>query len=183
MEAAFYLLTIVGILGSYDVLYWHWYRLKLFQYPESRMENVTHAIRALLFALMMLMVLHVDARGWWWPIYPVLLAGEVTNTVADVLLEPKSRRNIGGLPPVEYVIHIILSILTGGALASVIWGTWNLLTEPSYLGFRTLPAPVFVLFGAYMSVVIALAMFVFELRGVFRVSRQARKGLTTGAKA
>ena len=33
MIAAFYLLTLVGLIGSYDVLYWHWYKLRLFWPP------------------------------------------------------------------------------------------------------------------------------------------------------
>src|SRR4029077_18989676 len=36
MKAAFYLLTLVGLIGSYDVLYWHWYRLRLFSLPAAR---------------------------------------------------------------------------------------------------------------------------------------------------
>ena len=169
MKAAFYLLTLVGLIGSYDVLYWHWYRLRLFRLPAARWENLTHAIRALLFALMMLVVLRVDARGWWWPLYPLVLAFEVTNTRADVIIEPRSRRDIGGLPAPEYVIHIFLSILTGAALASVIWGTRQLFSEASFLGVRTIDVPLLPRLGAYASVVVAFGMFGFELGGVLRL--------------
>ena len=172
MIAAFYLLTLVGLIGSYDVLYWHWYRLRLFQIPEARVENLAHAVRAFLFAAMTLTVLHVDARGWWWPVYPALLGFEVANTMWDVLLEPHSRRKMGGLPPAEYVIHVFLSILTGGALASIIWGTHFLLREPSFLGLRTIDVPLLPRVGAYGSVIVALGMCGFELGGFFRLSRR-----------
>ena len=181
MKAAFYLLTIVGLIGSYDVLYWHWYKLRLFRLPAARWENLTHAIRALLFAVMTLLVLHVDARGWWWPVYPAVLAVEVANTMSDVILEPKSRRNIGGLPATEYVVHIFLSILTGAALACVVWGTRDLLHASTYLGLRTIDIPAYVRAGAYLSVVIALGMFAFELRGFFRLAPHAKAALRTQA--
>jgi hypothetical protein len=174
MKAAFYLLTLVGLIGSYDVLYWHWYRLRLFSLPAARWENLTHALRALLFAVMMLVVLHVDARGWWWPLYPLVLAFEVTNTMADVILEPRSRRDIGGLPAPEYIIHIFLSIMTGAALASVIWGTRHLFFEPSLLGLGTIDVPLLPRIGAYASVVVAIGMFFFELGGVLRLAPRAR---------
>ena len=177
MRSAFYLLTIVGLIGSYDVLYWHWYRLRLFRLPAARWENLTHALRALLFATMMLVVLHVDARGWWWLLYPAVLGLEVTNTMSDVILEPKSRKGIGGLPGAEYVIHIFLSILTGAALACVIWGTRGLLQEPTALGLRTLDVPVTVRAGAYPSMVVALGMFTFELVGFFRLKAVAQPAL------
>lgn len=183
MRAAFYLLTLVGLIGSYDVLYWHWYRLRLFRLPAARWENLTHAIRALLFAVMMLVVLHVDARGWWWPLYPLVLASEVTNTMADVILEPRSRRDIGGLPAPEYIIHIFLSIMTGAALASVIWGTRHLFFEPSWLGLRTIDVPLPPRLGAYGSVVVAVGMFCFELGGVLRLTPRARPVIPAPAVA
>jgi hypothetical protein len=170
MIAAFYLLTLVGLIGSFDVLYWHWYRLRLFAAPDARWENLTHAIRALLFAAMMLMVLHVDARGWWWPLYPLLLTFEVVNTMSDVIMEPRTRRNLGGLPAAEYILHIMLSLMTGAALASVIWGTRDLLWEPAFIGVRTLDVPLLPRIGAYGSVVVALGMFVFEMRGFFQLA-------------
>jgi hypothetical protein len=170
--AAFYLLTVVGLVGSYDVLYWHWYRLRLFQVPAARVENLTHAIRALLYAAMILTVLHVDATGGWWFLYPALLTCEVGNTTWDVILEPRTRRKIGGVPPAEYVIHVLLSILTGGALASIIWGTRSLLGEVSHLGFRTIDVPFMPRVGAYVSAVVAIGMFGFELGGFIRLSGQ-----------
>jgi len=174
MIAAFYLLMLVGFVGSYDVFYWHWYRLQLFRLRDARHENLTHAFRALLFAVMILTVMHVDARGMWWPLYPVLLGLEVTNTLTDVVLEPHSRKKIGGLPPQEYIIHIFLSLMTGGALASVVWGTRSLMAEPSYLGLRTIAVSGLARSGAYLSAVAAVGMFFFELAGVFRLSRQVR---------
>ena len=167
---------LIGLVGSYDVQYWHWHRLRLFEQPEARTENLTHAIRALLFAAMTLMVLHLDARGAWWPIYPALLSLEVINSLADVILEPASRRRMGGLPAAEYIVHIVLSILTGGALASIIWDSFPLFYEPSHLGLRTLPVPLVFRLAAYVSVVAAFGMFSFELRGFFRLGRPKSYG-------
>jgi hypothetical protein len=177
MVAAFYLLSLVGLIGAYDVLYWHWYRLRLFTVPEARVENLTHAIRALIYGLMTFTVLHVDARGAWWWVYPAVLAFEVLNTFWDVVLEPNSRRKLGGVPPSEYVIHVMLSILTGAALASIIWGARTLLAQPSYIGFRTLDVPTMPLVGGYVSIVIALAMFAFEFSGFIKLSNQRARAV------
>lgn len=170
--AAFYLLTIAGLCGSYDVLYYHIYKLKLYKQHDAMWENVTHAIRALLFAVMLLTVMHVRCTGWWWLIYPILLTIEVTNTMTDAILEPKTRKSMGGLPPVEYYLHIFLSIVTGAALASIIWGTYEMMWEPPSVSLRMIEVPALALPGAYFSVVVSAGMFVWELMGVRRLWRE-----------
>jgi hypothetical protein len=169
MHAAMYLLTVAGLVGSYDVLYYHIYKLRLYRQHDAVWENVTHAIRALLFATMMVTVLNLECRGWWWLLYPVLLTCELTNTMSDTFLEPISRRNLGGLPPVEYSLHVFLSIVTGAALASIIWGTYPMLWQESAVQWRMPDLPLLVLPGAYASVLVALGMFVFESCGVIRL--------------
>src|SRR5262245_11938017 len=163
MYAAFYLLTIVGLVGAYDVLYYHIYKLKLYRHHDAMWENVTHLVRALLFATMLLTVLRVRASGWWWFLYPTLLGFELFNTMTDVIIEPRSRRNIGGLPPMEYILHIFLSLTTGAALASIVWATYGQIGAPSSLRLETLEVGPLVLAGAYSSVAAALSMFCFEL--------------------
>jgi len=172
MYAALYLLTIAGLVGSYDVLYYHIYKLRLYRQRDAVWENLTHAIRALLFAAMMLTVLHIRLRGWYWLLYPALLGCELVNTMSDTILEPHSRRHIGGLPPVEYSLHVFLSIVTGAALASIVWGSYDLLLETPGFSFESLDIPPYVLLGSYSSVLIALGMFVFESVGFIRLLRQ-----------
>ena len=174
MYAAFYLLTIVGLVGAYDVLYYHIYKLRLYQHHDALWENLTHLVRALLFAVMLLTVLHVRASGWWWFLYPTLLGFELINTMSDVILEPRSRRNIGGLPPVEYTLHIFLSLMTGAALASIVWATHDKIAAPASLRLETLEVGPLVLAGAYSSIVMALSMFSFELYGFFKLFGKRR---------
>jgi len=181
MYAAFYLLTIVGMVGAYDVLYYHIYKLRLYQHHDALWENFTHLVRALLFAVMLLTVLHVRAAGWWWFLYPTLLGFELLNTMSDVILEPRSRRNIGGLPPVEYALHIFLSLTTGAALASIVWATHDKIGAPSSLRLETLEVSPLILAGAYSSIVMALSMFSFELYGFRKLlaKRGAKSPLPT----
>lgn len=171
MLAAFYLLTIVGIVGSIDVLFYHIYKLRLYRQRDAMWENVTHFTRALLFAVMMLTVMHVRASGWLWFIYPLLLGFELTNTMIDVIMEPYTRRNLGGLPPMEYILHVFLSICTGAALASVVWGTYTMIEDPTGIAIATLPVDTMVLMGAYWAVFAAVGMFTFELVGFVRLFR------------
>jgi hypothetical protein len=175
MYVALYLLTLAGLVGSYDVLYYHIYKLRLYRQRDAVWENITHAIRALLFGCMMITVLNLECTGGWWLLYPVLLSCELTNTMTDTIFEPSSRRNMGGLPPVEYSLHVFLSIVTGAALASILWGTYPLLWEPSAVHWRLLDVPWYVLPGSYFSVVVAGGMFVFESTGVFRLLAARRK--------
>jgi hypothetical protein len=177
MYAALYLLTVAGMVGSYDVLYYHMYKLRLFQQRDAVWENLTHAIRALLYAAMMLVVLHVRLRGWYWLLYPALLSCELVNTMSDTILEPYSRRKLGGLPPVEYSLHVFLSIVTGAALASIVWGTYDLLFEPPSFALGSLDIPTFALLGSYSSVLIALGFFAFESCGFVRLLVQRRKAV------
>lgn len=172
MYAAFYLLTIVGMVGAYDVLYYHIYKLRLYQHHDAIWENVTHLVRALLFAIMLLTVLHVRASGWWWFLYPTLLGFELINTMTDVVLEPRTRKNIGGLPPVEYILHIFLSLMTGAALASIIWATHDKINAPTSLHLETLQVGSMVLAGAYSSIVMAMGMFSFELYSFIKLLGQ-----------
>ncbi|MBI2825387.1 MAG: hypothetical protein HYX69_11940 [Planctomycetia bacterium] len=171
MLAAFYLLTIVGLVGSIDVLFYHIYKLRLYRQREAMWENLTHLTRALLFGVMMLTVIHLRASGWLWFIYPLLLGFELTNTMIDVTMEPYTRRNLGGLPPVEYILHVFLSICTGAALASVVWGTYTMIWEPTGIAIATVPVGSMVLLGAYWAVLVSFGMFTFELVGFLRLFR------------
>jgi len=51
--------------------------------------------------------------------------------VTDVLLEPRSRKGQGGLPPADYLIPIVLSVLVGALLCSVFSATWGDWARPT----------------------------------------------------
>ncbi|HYC01425.1 MAG TPA: hypothetical protein VEC57_19990 [Candidatus Limnocylindrales bacterium] len=111
------ILTIVGTIGSIDVLYYHLYRFRLYGQPTCVAEEVTHLIRHAVF-LAVLVVCLQPATEQYARIAFVLFAIDMTNSVVDVLLERRSRAPLGGLPSGEYLVHVLSSFGTGLAVAS-----------------------------------------------------------------
>jgi hypothetical protein len=181
MKAAFYLFSIAGVIGAFDVLYYHIYTHRLYKQPSAIWENVTHFVRALLFAVFFVLTLHVEASGSWWWLYPAIIGVEVLNTTVDTMLEPSSRKSLGGLPAGEYFLHVFLSILTGAALASILWDTYPLLSAPTALQWHTLDVPAPLRFGSYGAVVMALGFFLFESSAFFKQLAQRQRWLSPAA--
>ena len=177
MVLAFYLLLLAGSIGAYDVLVYHMRKCRLYRRPQSAAENVTHALRALIFASFFFVIMRVDARGAWWWLYAGLCAAEIVNSMFDTYLEKGSRADQGGLPNGEYCLHVLLSIIVGGAMTSMLAGTFHTMHEPTSLTFRELELPPFFRFMGYASQVNAMGFFLFEGAAVLVVkSLHARQG-------
>lgn len=120
MEAAFYLLLIIGHLGFFDVIYFHIYKCKLHELEQARTEVGIHTARHLIYGLQFLYIANFRLYGsWiWLPIAIYLL--DVIIAFSDVWVEPNTRKPQGGLPRGEYFIHILLSLLVGMYLMLVL---------------------------------------------------------------
>src|SRR5687767_9934232 len=109
MTVAFELLMLAALLGAVDVGYYHLYKFRLYQRPESVGEELTHLARHLLFiAMTIVMVLELEAAP---TLLPALFILDLANSSADVLLERRSRASAGGLPSLEYLVHILASVI------------------------------------------------------------------------
>ncbi|MEX0272881.1 MAG: hypothetical protein AB3N16_00725 [Flavobacteriaceae bacterium] len=110
MEILYYLtaasLLLFMVLATYDGFYLHIWRYQLYAHPESRFEHKIHAIRAVLFPLIVwTLVLNTDSL----PIFLIGLALVVADTIVlavDAYSEKESRVFMGGLPRWEYIIHL-----------------------------------------------------------------------------
>jgi uncharacterized membrane protein len=137
------ILTIVGTIGAIDVLYYHLYRFRLYSRPGSVAEEVTHLLRNVIF-ISVLLVCMQPATAPWARIVFFLFAADMANSVVDVLLERRSRAELGGLPSGEYLVHILSSFGTGLAVASytmalgspapalhgpLLWQVWAMVTS------------------------------------------------------
>ncbi len=119
-ETAFFLLA-ASMIGAFDVLWWHVYRFRLYDQPGSVLEEVTHLIRYALFLAIAITLVSVDnPRDVQWFVV-ALFAADVAVTIVDVLAEPASRAPLGGLPGLEYLVHILATFLLGGAAATFWW--------------------------------------------------------------
>src|SRR5690606_20434487 len=80
---------------------------------ESRAETKTHIVRSFLFGLGLWIITTRQPHGlWFWAVLG-LFAFDFTNSVADAFLERDSRAGLGGLPRLEYVLHIVGATMMG----------------------------------------------------------------------
>jgi len=163
MTAAFYLLLAIGLLGAFDVLYFHTWRGRLQERAECQREVLWHTVRHLIYGLQFLWVPHLRFQGLALGLLAVLYASDVFVAWADVWEERDSRAPQGGLPRGEYFMHVVLSVLVGLYLMSIFHAVWPERLLPT--GVRVDPPAVPVALRTLMTVmgVVALASFARDL--------------------
>jgi hypothetical protein len=124
MTAAFFLLLAIGLLGAFDVVYFHMWRGRLQERAECQREVLWHTVRHLVYGLQFLWVAHLRLHGAALVGLAVLYAADVFVAWADVWEEKASRALQGGLPRGEYFMHVVLSVLVGLYLMSVFHAVW-----------------------------------------------------------
>ena len=120
MNAVLELLLWVSMIGAVDVMYFHVYRFKLYERPESVWEEVTHLSRHVIFLGIVASILVLEPRQAV-PVVGALFALDLLNTSVDVWLERGSRQGLGGLPSAEYLLHVLSSVGLGAAIATLWW--------------------------------------------------------------
>lgn len=119
--AALCLLLFTTIAGV-DGLYFHLYRYRLYARPASRYEHKLHTVNAVLFVPQVVLLFCLQVGGLWlWlslALFGITLAVEVT----DVLCEEASRRDLGGLTRVEYLMHFLMAGLRFGWVMPLLFG-------------------------------------------------------------
>ncbi len=117
------LLMGASMLGAFDVFYFHIFRLRLYRQPGSVYEELTHLLGYVMFVAIAAALLAADdaakARG----VILGLFAANLAVSVADLILERSSRAPLGGLPSVEYLLHVVVSYGFGAAAATFWWTT------------------------------------------------------------
>ncbi len=133
MRTACVLLLAIGLLGAFDIVWFHHRHARLCLRAESRAEAWVHVARGVVYALQFALVPNVRLAGGWHSAFLAIFALDIGIAAADVLLEPASRRSQGGLPPGEYFAHIVLSVLAGAYLHALAAAT---------LPWRALPTAI-----------------------------------------
>lgn len=169
------LLLAMATIGAIDGTYYHTYKFRLFEQPSARLETTTHIFRALTLAVGLWVLAHrVPVGGWYWAIV-ALFTLDLIDDVVDVLIEPRSRAPLGGLPPLEYLIHMIAIALSGGAWATFVLAGWSTRHAPAALVPFDLPS--WLLWYARIVAVGALLMAVGDaIRLVRSRAARARRG-------
>jgi hypothetical protein len=127
------IMSAVAPIAAIDVLYFHLYKFRLYAHRASQLETVTHLARALLFGAAAFLLARGEPHGAWFWVIAGLAAADFGNNVADVLLEPRSRAPLGGLPPLEYAIHIVGATASGVIAGAWVIGGWPLASLPTEL--------------------------------------------------
>jgi hypothetical protein len=119
------LLLFIALLGAFDVFFFHRHHCRLSARAESRTEVWIHVARGFVYALQLWAVPTLRFQGRFYALFVALFVADVAIAIADVLVEPASRRGLGGLPPGEYLMHIVLSVLVGALLYGLVIATWE----------------------------------------------------------
>jgi hypothetical protein len=136
MKAAIWLLLLQALLGAFDTLYYHEYRLKLAQSAHTGMELRLHAARDFAYAIIIGSLGFLTWHGVFAWILLALLLSEIGITLWDFIEEDRIRR----LPAGERTMHAVMGIVYGAFLAFLIpqmieWSTRPTGFGPSYHGF------------------------------------------------
>ena len=107
------LLLVHGALGALDTFVNHEWRERLPTRTWAGPELTTHSVRSLMFALMFAGVAWFEWHGGWGWAMLALMAAEVGVTLADSMIEDRTRR----LSAVERTNHMLLMLNTGAYMA------------------------------------------------------------------
>ena len=141
MEAATYILFILGCLGATDIAIYHSFAHGIRSNPDSRSELIVHSLRGPTYALLFLLIPNVTLHGIYFWCLIALFVTDVGISIVDFALERESRRFLGGLPSGEYVLHIIMGMLFGALVTAVCFGALEWRDLPTELAYAPAQVP------------------------------------------
>lgn len=159
MLAACVLLLLIAILGAFDVAYFHSYKQRLVHHAESRTEAWIHVARGVVYTLQLAIVPNLRLSGAWYIAFVAIFLADVAIAMADIAVEPASRRSLGGLPPGEYLMHVVLSVLVGAYLHAIATSSARWAGMPTEIAVApAAPTPLRVALGALAAGCLAVAI-------------------------
>ncbi len=116
MSVVFTLMSIQALLGGIDNLWHHEITERLPARRAAAGELSLHALREFLYAFIFLGLAWFRWQGYWACLIAAVLVIEIVVTLADFVIEDKTRR----LPPSERILHAVLALNYGVVLAFLI---------------------------------------------------------------
>jgi len=174
---AIVLLLAFTTVAAIDGFYFHLWKYRLWERPETQREHALHTLNACLFPFTIVPLSLADCGGAWLWAGVALNAALVVVESVDVLEERGSRALLGGLSSVEYWMHFLMSGLRWGymvaALSLVPAERW---TGPASWTWRLPSGPSDILGAAVwgvtlMGVPVALVHLYLGLKGKRRALR------------
>lgn len=156
MNVVLGLFAVQGVLGAFDTLYYHEWRARLPALPGARTELVLHGARSSLYAVLFGTLPHRGWHGAWAGALAVIVAAEIVLTLSDFVVEDRVRRPRGGVFPGERVMHAIMGIVYGAALANLAPLAWAWASQPTALvPHEPAPDPILVVVLRVMALGVA----------------------------
>lgn len=155
MEAATYILFLLGCLGATDILLYHSVSHGIRSHHDSRFELMVHSLRGPTYAALFLLVPNVALHGGFFWLLIGIFVFDVCISLGDFIIERASREFFGGLPTGEYVLHIILAMLFGALVTSVFYGVGGWAALPTHISYEPAAVP-----GLLRAVMAVMAIFV-----------------------
>ena len=134
-DLALFILMVDAPIGAIDVIYFHLWKFRLYQRPESVREEITHILRAFLVPAAAAILLLGRPQGMWYWAVAALFALDTANSLLDVLVEPGSRAP-RGVPLPEIAVHFLGTTSMGAAWAAFMWGGWETRFAPTAIAPR-----------------------------------------------
>jgi hypothetical protein len=103
------LLGAFAVLALIDGFYLHIFKYQLFNHKESASEHLTHAIRAVLFPLIVCFLFGAQNCPTCFFTGILLVVVDIIVLGIDAFVEKDSRKFMGGLPRWEYVLHLFVN--------------------------------------------------------------------------
>jgi uncharacterized protein (TIGR01777 family) len=155
----FSLISVQALLGGLDNLWHHEITERLPSRRSAAGELALHAAREAIYAFVFIALAWFQWQGHWALLLGGVLILEIIITLADFVVEDKTRR----LPPFERILHTVLALTYGAAIAvltPILAQWWRMPTEI-----------VFVANGAFSWVftVFAIGVFAWSVRNVIAV--------------
>jgi uncharacterized protein len=144
MSVLFTFMTVQALLGGLDNLWHHEITERLPSRRGAAGELSLHAAREMLYAFIFLGLAWFRWQGYWAGLIAAILFVEVVVTLADFLVEDRTRR----LPPLERILHTILALnygVTLALLAPVLIAWWHLPSGVPHTSHAF--SAIFTLFG------------------------------------
>jgi hypothetical protein len=137
-----WLLTVQGVIGGFDTLYYHEWRARLPAHPTTTASELKlHATRDFLYAVLFGTLPWWAWQGIWTLVLAVVLIAEVLFTLIDFVVEIRVRRNLGDVYAGERITHAIMGIVYGAMLANLIPHLVQWWTADSRFLYSPIPIP------------------------------------------
>lgn len=145
MIIVFWLLTIQGMIGAFDTLYYHEWQARLpARGRNAAAELKLHASRDFFYAIIFITLPWLAWHGIWAYVLALILVIEIVITMWDFIVEKSVRKPLGDLFTGERVTHGIMGILYGVMIARLVPILWEWSALPTNLVITDYAMPPFL---------------------------------------